>query len=46
MVPWINKEIMTEHLAQILQITEKGRHALVVMDGADWHTDDIANQFN
>ena len=28
------------------QITEKGRHAIVIMDGAGWHTDDIANLFN
>ncbi|WP_156731404.1 IS630 family transposase [Photobacterium phosphoreum] len=45
-VPWVNKEIMIEHLAQISRTTEKGRHAIVVMDGAGWHTDDIANQFN
>ncbi len=45
-VPWVNKEIMTEHLAQISRTTEKGRYAIVVMDGAGWHTDDIANPFN
>ncbi|WP_096777883.1 IS630 family transposase [Photobacterium toruni] len=45
-VPWVNKEIMIEHLAQISRTTEKGRYAIVVMDGAGWHTDDIANQFN
>ena len=33
-VPWVNKEIMTEHLAQISRTTENGRHAIVVMDGA------------
>ncbi len=37
---------MIEHLAQISRTTEKGRYAIVVMDGAGWHTDDIANQFN
>ena len=37
---------MIEHLAQISRTTEKGRHAIVVMDGAGWHTDDIANPFN
>ncbi|EHA1127536.1 hypothetical protein FG475_20985 [Vibrio navarrensis] len=25
-VPWVNKEIMTEHLKQISAVTEKGRH--------------------
>jgi hypothetical protein len=28
-VPWVNKEIMIEHLKQISEITEKGRHAVV-----------------
>ncbi|PSU67588.1 hypothetical protein C9J21_19010 [Photobacterium phosphoreum] len=37
---------MIEHLTQISRTTEKGRQAIIVMDGADWHTDDIANQFN
>jgi len=37
---------MINHLEQISKATEKGRHAVVIMDGAGWHTDDIANQFN
>ena len=45
-VPWVNKEIMVEHLKQISAVTEKGRHAVVIMDGAGWHTDDIAEEFN
>lgn len=45
-VPWVNKEIMIEHLKQISAVTEKGRHAVVVMDGAGWHTNDIAEQFD
>ncbi len=32
-VPWVNKDIMIEHLKQILAITEKGRHAVIIMDG-------------
>ena len=44
-VPWVNKEIMVEHLRQISAVTEKGRHAVVIMDGAGWHTEDIANDF-
>ncbi|TOE96480.1 transposase, partial [Vibrio parahaemolyticus] len=27
---------MIEHLKQILAVTEEGRHAVVVMDGAGW----------
>jgi len=44
-VPWVNKEIMIEHLRQISSVTEKDRHVVVIMDGAGWHTDDIANPF-
>lgn len=44
-VPWVNKEIMIEHLRQISMITEKDRHSVVIMDGAGWHTDDIAKEF-
>lgn len=40
--PWVNKEIMTHHLQQIATRTQPGRHAVVIMDGAGWHTDDIA----
>ena len=36
---------MNLHLKQISQATEKGRHAVVVMDGAGWHTDDVAGNF-
>ena len=46
MVPWVNKDIMRNHLEQISKVTEKGRHAVVIMDGAGWHTDDIASEFN
>lgn len=45
-VPWVNKEIMVEHLKQISAVTEKGRHAVVIMDGAGWHTNDIAQEFH
>lgn len=41
-VPCVNKDIMTQHLKQIAKRTPSGRHAVVVMDGAGWHTDDIA----
>jgi len=45
-VPCTNKNIMNLHLKQISESTEKGRHAVVVMDGAGWHTDDIADEFS
>ncbi|HAS6144794.1 TPA: IS630 family transposase [Vibrio vulnificus] len=45
-VPWVNKDIMVEHLKQLSAVTEKGRHAVVIMDGAGWHTNDIAEPFD
>ncbi|CAK1783822.1 hypothetical protein VCRA2119O147_1630001 [Vibrio crassostreae] len=45
-VPWVNKDIMAEHLKQSSAVLEKGRHAVVIMDGAGWHTNDIAEQFS
>lgn len=44
-VPWVNKKLMIEHLKQISAVTEMGRHAVVIMDGAGWHTDDVAEEF-
>ncbi len=37
---------MVEHLEQISAVTEKGRHAVVIMDSAGWHTNDIAEPFD
>ncbi|MDF4641882.1 transposase [Vibrio parahaemolyticus] len=34
-----------EHLKQILAVTEEGCRAVVVMDGAGWHTEEITNDF-
>ncbi len=45
-VPWVHKNIMVEHLKQLSAVTEKGRHAVVIMDGAGWHTNDIAEPFD
>jgi len=38
--------MMTEHLSQISKATPAGRHAVVIMDGAGWHTLDTAKPFN
>lgn len=40
--PCMNKEIMKAHLQQISERTEPGRHAVVIMDGAAWHTSEVA----
>lgn len=44
--PCVNKDVMTQHLQQISQATPDGRHAVVVIDGAGWHTMDTAAPFN
>lgn len=45
-VPFLSKEMMKKHLAQLSAATAKGRFAVVIMDGAGWHTDDIADDFD
>ena len=35
--PYVDKNIMTLHLEQISAKTQTGRHAEVIMDGAEWH---------
>lgn len=44
--PIVSKEIMTQHLSQISQATPLGRHSVVIIDGAGWHTMDTASPFN
>ncbi|WDE06375.1 IS630 family transposase [Thalassomonas viridans] len=44
--PCVNQEVMSHHLAQISQRTPPGRYAVVLMDGASWHTASVANQFD
>ncbi|HAS6262134.1 TPA: hypothetical protein I7226_16445 [Vibrio vulnificus] len=43
---WSFLGIMVEHLKQRSAVTEKGRHAVIIMDGAGWHTNDIAEPFD
>ncbi|WP_418357942.1 IS630 family transposase [Shewanella basaltis] len=43
--PYINKEVMRQHLSQISLATPSGRYAVVIMDGASWHANDIADDF-
>lgn len=45
-VPWTNKGMMRLHLEQISHVTEAGRHAVVIMDGAGLHTNNIADEFS
>lgn len=41
--PVVNKAVMEQHMKLISEATEPGRHAVVVMDGAGWHTPDTAS---
>ncbi|ABI73852.1 hypothetical protein Sfri_4027 [Shewanella frigidimarina NCIMB 400] len=41
-----NSEYMWEHLTLISEATESGRHALVIMDGAGWHQQDLTEDFD
>ena len=44
-VPWTSKEAIILHLIQISEVTGIDRHAVMIMDGAGWHADGIADQF-
>jgi len=44
--PWVNKDIMIEHLSLISKKTKPGHYAIVIMDGAGWHTKDIDAEFD
>ena len=44
--PLVNREVMKQHLALIAARTKPGRHAVVIMDGAGWHTMECADDFN
>jgi transposase len=46
LAPFISKDIMRQHLDLISKRTQAGRHALIIMDGPGWHTDDIANDIH
>ena len=44
--PLVNKAMMIQHLSQISKATPIGRHAVVIVDGAGWHTMDTAQPFD
>ncbi|MGH7748901.1 MAG: transposase, partial [Candidatus Dormibacteria bacterium] len=37
-MPYVNTEAMTLHLKEISQNVARGAHAVVIIDGAGWHT--------
>ncbi len=44
--PILSMEMMEKHLQQISDATPAGRHALVVMDRASWHSSKLMARFN
>ena len=39
-LPYANKECMKKHIEDISSMVPDGRHAILVVDGAGWHTKD------
>lgn len=44
--PLSNSDAMREHMSLIAKRTPRGRHAVVLMDGAGWHQKHIADEFD
>ena len=44
--PLSNSEAMKEHMSLISRRTSKGRHAVVIMDGAGWHQQHVVDEFD
>jgi hypothetical protein len=37
-MPWCNTEAMNKHLQEISRMVDPGAHAVLMLDGAGWHT--------
>lgn len=44
--PLSNSDAMREHMSLISKRTPRGRHAVVIMDGAGWHQHRIVDEFD
>ncbi|MPY26194.1 hypothetical protein FM037_24010 [Shewanella psychropiezotolerans] len=44
--PWVNKGVMYQHLKLISQATFPDRHAVLIMDGAGWHSKELDDEFD
>jgi transposase len=44
--PIMNMDVMEKHLSLIAKKVPKGRHALIVVDGAAWHQVHLTEKFN
>ena len=46
LLPYANKDTMKIHLEHISSHVPKGRHAIIVLDRAGWHTTKLLGQFD
>ena len=46
LLPHANSKYMYQHLKLISAATSFGRHALIIMDGAGWHQQALADDFD
>jgi transposase len=46
MSPFMNMDVMEKHFALISQKVPKGRHVVIVVDGAAWHQAHLTEKFN
>ena len=44
--PFMNMDVMEKHLSLISKKAPKGRHAIIVVDGAAWHQAHLAEKFD
>jgi len=44
--PFMNMDVMEKHLSLISKKVPKGRHAVIVVDGAAWHQIHLAEKFD
>ncbi|MCL1128087.1 transposase, partial [Shewanella surugensis] len=44
--PFVDKDVMTQHLRQISEATGSDRYALIITDGAPWHTNETTEAFD
>ena len=45
-IPYVNKDIMHALLKKISVSIAEDRHAVIIMDEAGWHTEDLATDVN
>lgn len=44
--PFVNQHVMKEHLLLISNRVKPGRHAVIIVDGASWHSEKLVEDIN